>query len=305
MRASCARTSASRPSGGASSTVEEMRARPRGARDGSTSLSAADHATGPLRSASRTRALPVGGGAGAAWWSTVTEWKRGTRSPGRSSAAARAPVASSRARQPKVPCSLVVTESMEAAVTCTPVRTVPAGRASARYWGSASAPCGRHAEAAAGVAAQGEIGDPAGGGQLRVAEEGGEQGPHEAVEGTDGEAAQGEGLGGAALGPRGEALLGGGGEAGEGGAEPGAVDGGGDPGPFGAALPGHPPGALARARAALSAPLALPGSPVRVRRPWLWTSTPGANSHSSRPSRSGAAASGQVVRSGCPNRSSR
>src|SRR5690606_25983833 len=85
-------------------------------------------ATGPPRSASRSRAVPVAGGSSVAWCTTVTGWKSGTRSPGSSSAAERASVATSTARQRNSPCSAVVTEVVDTDVTRTPVCTVPRQR---------------------------------------------------------------------------------------------------------------------------------------------------------------------------------
>ena len=63
----------------------------------------------PGRRGRRPAAAPgrSSGGSGAVWCRTVTGWKAGTRRPGSSSAAARAPVASSTARQPSSPCSSV------------------------------------------------------------------------------------------------------------------------------------------------------------------------------------------------------
>lgn len=74
---------------GVPSTVEETSARPAGARDGSTWLMTAVCATGPLRSASSSRAGSVNGGSSVVWCRTVTGWKAGTRRPGSSRAAAR------------------------------------------------------------------------------------------------------------------------------------------------------------------------------------------------------------------------
>lgn len=76
----------------------------------------------------------------AVWCSTATGWKAGTRRPGSSSAASRAPVATSTARQGIWPCSAVLTPVVETAVTCTDVRTVPGGREAASSSGTAAAP---------------------------------------------------------------------------------------------------------------------------------------------------------------------
>lgn len=117
----------------------------RGRARGSTWLMTAVCATGPERSASSSSAGSVSGGSGAAWCRTVTGWKDGTRRPGRSSAAARASVASRTARQGSSPWSAVVTEVVDTSVTRTPVRTVPGGSAAARSSGTTSAPpSGRH-----------------------------------------------------------------------------------------------------------------------------------------------------------------
>ncbi len=80
------------------------------------------------------------GGSSVVWWTTVTGWNSGTRRPGSSSAAARASVASSTARQRISPCSAVVTEVVETDVTRTPVCTVPGGSVRASSSGSTSAP---------------------------------------------------------------------------------------------------------------------------------------------------------------------
>ena len=61
------RTAVSRSTGGVPRTVEEMRARPAGARLGSTALTTAVCATGPPRSASRSRDAPVVGGSSVVW----------------------------------------------------------------------------------------------------------------------------------------------------------------------------------------------------------------------------------------------
>src|SRR5690606_7889395 len=126
-RLRCMRTAVSTWAGGVPSTVDVTSARPAGARDGSTRLTTAVWATGPPRSASRSRAVPVAGGSSVAWCTTVTGWKSGTRSPGSSSAAERASVATSTARQRNSPCSAVVTEVVDTDVTRTPVCTVPGG----------------------------------------------------------------------------------------------------------------------------------------------------------------------------------
>src|SRR5690606_17617058 len=84
-RLRCMRTAVSTWAGGVPSTVDVTSARPAGARDGSTRLTTAVWATGPPRSASRSRAVPVAGGSSVAWCTTVTGWKSGTRSPGSSS----------------------------------------------------------------------------------------------------------------------------------------------------------------------------------------------------------------------------
>ncbi len=120
---------------GSAHTVEETSARPAGAREGSTWLMTAVCATRQLRSASSSRAGSVNGGSSVVWCRTVTGWKAGTRRPGSSRAAARAPVASRMARQLSSPWFFVVTVVVETAVTSTPVWTVPGGREAARSSG--------------------------------------------------------------------------------------------------------------------------------------------------------------------------
>ena len=207
------------------------------------------------------------------WWTTVTGWNSGTRSPGSSSAAARAPVASSTARQRISPCSAVVTDVVETEVTRTPVRTVPGGSVRAEQLRQRLGAALGHAEPAAGEGAQREVRAPAGRRQVRVAQQRGEQRAQEAVDRTGGQPAGRQGLAGGQLRAGQQPFGGRAREPGQGGAEPGLVDGGAErgagpaPGRRPPAGHGHRPprrprrggaGALARARTACSAPRALP-----------------------------------------------
>ena len=90
----------------APSTTEVTRpARPGRARAGSTAEAAHECDTGPCRAASPSTISEGdrGSTASTAWCRTVMGWKSGTRSPGSSRPASAAPVATTTARQARVP----------------------------------------------------------------------------------------------------------------------------------------------------------------------------------------------------------
>ncbi len=141
---SCPRAALSSSSAGspaaAPSTTEVTSVDPSGARDGSAAEAAIVWATGPRPPVSTISVAPEGNAAGAAWCSTVTGLKSGTRRPGSSRAASAAPVATTTARHRNAPCRSVVTTVVATDTTRAPVRTEPAGSPAASSRGSASAP---------------------------------------------------------------------------------------------------------------------------------------------------------------------
>ena len=183
----------------------------------------------------------MSGGSSVVWWTTVTGWKAGTCSPGSSSAAARAPVANRTARQGSSPWSRVVTLVVET------VPDLDAGVDGARREGGREKlrervrAALRQAQAARREGVQRQVGAAAGGLQVRVAEQRGEQGAQEAVDRAGREAPGGQRLCGGEIGAGEEAGRWDGGEAGERGAETGLVEGAAEgPGPGGSALGAWP-----------------------------------------------------------------
>ncbi|CAM5548894.1 hypothetical protein SGLAM104S_07240 [Streptomyces glaucescens] len=262
----------------------------------------------------------MAGGSSVVWCTTVTGWKSGTRRPGSRPAAVRASVASSTARQRNSPCSAVVTEVVETEVTRTPVCTLPGGSPRASSSGSTSAPpSGTAARPAANarsarsaqrleVVRSGSHSSAASSGRRKpsTVREGSPRSASACPAGSSGRASRRSrgvpAIRASALPSRAWST-----------APPrGAVDrfrGGGrvpmPPRP----RPGATRGALARARTALSAPLALrpcTGAPARCRRPSLCSRTPGANRRSASASSPGVSrSSGYDVNSSCPTRSRR
>lgn len=159
---------------------------------------------------------------------------------------------------------------------------------------------------------QREVGAPARRPQRRIAQQGGEEGAQKGVDRTGREAPGGQRLLRGEVGAGEQALRRSGGETREGRGQTGLVEGAAERSGAGgsACRTGQrKPGALARARAVVSAPLALrgvPGAPAWWCRPSLCSSTPGENGRRARASRPGVwRSSGYEVDRSRPSRSSR